>query len=361
MFRRSLATNAPNQQFNVFDRAAKTIQRNRFPLKAPQESRKVEYLRDEIAVKTIERLAFITRDLDNFLDFGSNGGNLLKQLCVPTEIPSGADSVPVEMIEQLKQLNKDKLLIKDKINNYTMLDSSEAILNRDVNEPYWDEFKGSITRAVGDEEVFDHPVLKPDTYDAVVSNLSLHWINDLPGTLANINKVLKPDGLFLGTLLGGDTLYELRTSLQLAELERKGGLSPRVSPLVQLNDVGSLLNRAGFNLLTIDTEDIVVGGFPDIVSVCNDLQLMGEQNVVLSRANYLDRDTLLAANEIYKTLHGEPQPTPDPKDPSKPQITLPVTFHVMFMIGWKKSANQPKPLERGTGELNLKDVLKDKH
>lgn len=350
MFRRNLATNA-RQQLNVFDRAAKTLQRNRAPLN-PQESRKVEYLRDEIALKTIERLAFITRDFHNLLDFGSNGGNLMKQLCVPTEVDK---SLPQEVKEQLTQLNKDKLLIKDKIKTYTMVDSSEGMLKRDEKEEYWNEFSGNIRRVVADEEEFNHSVLTPDTYDTVISNLSLHWINDLPGTLANINKVLKPDGLFLGTLFGGDTLYELRTSLQLAELERKGGLSPRVSPLVQLNDIGSLLNRAGFNLLTIDTEDVVVGGFPDIVSVCNDLQLMGEQNVVLSRAGYMDRDLLLAANEIYRTLHGEVG-----TDESGEMVTtLPATFSVIFMIGWKKSADQPQPLERGTGEMNLKDVLKD--
>ncbi|EGV60271.1 hypothetical protein PSN45_001973 [Yamadazyma tenuis] len=346
MLRRTLATNAPNHQFNVFDRVAKLAQRSRFPKINPQESKKVEYLRDEVATKTIERLAFITRDLTNTLDFGSNGGNLLKNLCIPTVIPPDAST---EMSQHLTQLNKDKLTIRNRISNYTMFDSSQEILHRDVHESYWDAFAGTTDRVVGDEEKFNHPVLKSDYFDSVISNLSLHWINDLPGTLANINRVLKPDGLFLGTLFGGDTLYELRTALQLAELERKGGLSPRVSPLVELNDVGTLLNRAGFNMLTIDTEEIVVGGFPDIVSVCNDLQLMGEQNAVLSRSGYLDRDLLLAANEIYKALHGEKGPDGT--------VTLPVTFSVIFMIGWKKSENQPQPLPRGSGQVNLKDIL----
>lgn len=346
MFKRFLATKASSLQFNVFDRAAKLAQRSRFPLVNPEETRKAEYLRDEVALKTIERLAFITRDMDRLLDFGSHGGNLLKSLCVPTKTPEG---VPEEVVKQIEQLNADKLTIRNKISEYTMFDSCADILNRDINESYWNEYLGKLERVVGDEEKFDHPVLKPDHYDAVISNLSLHWINDLPNTLSNINKILKPDGLFLATLFGGDTLYELRTSLQLAELERKGGLSPRVSPLVQLNDVGSLLNRAGFSMLTIDTEEIVVGGFPDIVSVCNDLQLMGEQNAVLSRSNYLDRDVLLAANEIYKTLHGE-------KDENG-NVTLPVTFSVIFMIGWKKSPDQPQPLARGSGQVNLKDVL----
>lgn len=323
---RRLATQT-NSQFNVFDRNAKLLQRNRFPLKHPQESRKAEYLRDEIARKTIERLSFITRDLDKFLDFGSNSGNLLKQLCVSD--------------------TEDSIMIRNKIKDYVMLDSSN-ILYRDQHELYWQKFAGNIDRIQTDEETFQHPKLVANGFDAVVANASLHWINDLPKALANINNVLKPDGLFLGTLFGNDTIFELRTSLQLAELERKGGLSPRVSPFVQLNDVGSLLNRAGFNLLTIDVDDIVVGGYPDIVAVMNDLQLMGEQNVVLSRSNYLDRDVLLAANEIYKTLHGEEH---------QGQVTLPATFNVIFMIGWKKSEDQPKPLARGSGQVNLKHVL----
>lgn len=235
-----------------------------------------------------------------------------------------------------------------------MVDSCPEMLNRDKDEAFVSQFPGKVIRhLVEDEEVAiqqeNDELLATDQYDAVVSNLSLHWINDLPQTLANINRVLKPDGFFMGTIIGGDTLYELRTSLQLAELERKGGMSPRVSPLVHLNDVGSLLNRAGFSMLTIDSEDIVVGGFPDIVSLMEDLQSMGEQNSVLSRPSYLPRDVLLAANEIYKALHGEMG--------ENGEVTLPATFSVIFVIGWKKSENQPQPLKRGSGQINLKDVL----
>lgn len=351
--KRLLATSASEnaakqkQQFNVFDRSAKLIQRSRTPSLNPQESRKVEYLRDEVAIRTIERLAFITRDFDRLLDFGSHLGNLIKNLFEESKVPEAADSADMEIC---KQLNNDKKTIRSKIKELVMLDSSKDILNRDIEQPFNTEFDGKLVRNVGDEEAFDHECLQESNqYDAVISNLSLHWINDLPATLANINRVLKPDGLFMGTLFGGDTLYELRTSLQLAELERKGGMSPRVSPLVHLNDVGSLLNRAGFSMLTIDSEDIVVGGFPDVVSVCKDLLLMGEQNSVLSRSNLLPRDVMLAANEIYKALHGETD--------EHGNVTLPATFSVIFMIGWKKSENQPQPLARGTGEINLKDIL----
>lgn len=298
-------------------------------------------------MRTIERLAFITRDLSKVLDLGAHAGNFVKNLCIDTSVPSGGDHADQQMVEQL---NKDKETLRSKIQELVMVDSAGQLLHRDLGEVFDREFPGKITRIVADEEAFDHDALsRPDQYDAVISNLSLHWINDLPQVLQNINKVLKPDGLFMGTIFGGDTLYELRTSLQLAELERRGGMSPRISPLVHLNDVGSLLNKAGFSMLTIDTEDIVVGGFPDIVALCSDLQAMGEQNSLVSRANHLPKDVLLAANEICKTLHGEVG--------EDGAVTIPATFNVIFMIGWKMSESQPQPLERGTGQINLKDVL----
>ena len=349
---RELATAAkgvPKPQFNVFDRSAKLVHRSKYAKLDPLISRKKDYLRDEVATKTIERLAFITRPFDKVLDFGSHGGNFLQNLCTKSHLPPELASDEVEQ-KLVEQLNKDKTLVREKIKELVLFDSSKNLLDRDENMKLDYEFPGKVTRIEGDEEKFDHSILsESNQFDVVLSNLSLHWINDLPQTLANINRVLKPDGLFMGTLFGGDTLYELRTSLQLAELERKGGMSPRVSPLVHLNDVGGLLNKAGFSMLTIDAEDIVVGGFPDILAVCEDLQIMGEQNAVLSRANILPRDVLLAANEIYKTLHGEAQPDGN--------VLLPATFNVIFMIGWKKSASQPQPLQRGSGQVNLKDVL----
>lgn len=349
LFTRSLATTLGGKlgAFTVFDRAAKLVQRLKTVVMNPQASRKADFLRDEVAIRTIERLAFITRDFTRTLDFGAHLGNLLRNLCTDSVVMEKGDETEQK---QVAQLNEDKQKIRSKIQDLTMLDSLRPLLYRDVDLEHDHKFEGTVTRVVADEEAFDAPELEAsEQYDTVISNLSLHWINDLPQALANINRILKPDGLFMGTIFGGDTLYELRTALQLAELERSGGMSPRVSPLVHLNDVGSLLNRAGFSMLTIDTEDIVVGGYPDIVAMCTDLQHMGEQNSLLARANLLPRDVLLAANEICKSLHGEPGPDG--------QITLPATFNVIFMIGWKKSDTQPQPLARGTGQVNLKDVL----
>lgn len=342
----SKTSNTAKSQFTVFDRDVKNLQKSRPAKVNPDRSRKMDYLRDEVAIKTIERLGFITRDFTRCLDFGAHLGNFLKSLCTVSKVRPGGDDAEVQIVAQL---NKDKENIKLKIQELVMLELSKSMLYRDANETFDTAFDGKVVRVVADEESFDHDVLKgEEQYDAVISNLSLHWINDLPQTLKNINRILKPDGLFMGTIFGGDTLYELRTSLQLAELERSGGMSPRVSPLVHLNDIGSLLNRAGFSMLTIDTEDFVIGGYPDIVSLCAELQDMGEQNSLLSRANTLPRDVLLAANEIYKSLHGEK---------NENGVTLPATFNVIFMIGWKKADSQPQPLARGSGQVNLKDVL----
>ena len=185
-------------------------------------------------------------------------------------------------------------------------------------------------------------------FDLVLSSMSLHWINDLPGVLAQINNILKPDSPFLGAMLGGDTLFELRTSLQLAEQERRGGMSPHVSPLADVRDVGGLMQRAGFKMLTVDVDDIIVD-YPDTFALMQDLQAMGEGNALLGREmGGISRDVLLANDAIYRELHGN-------KDGS-----IPATFRVIYMIGWRDSPDLPKPLPRGSGEVNLKDILEAK-
>lgn len=186
---------------------------------------------------------------------------------------------------------------------------------------------------------------EPNTFDAVLSSLSMHWINDLPSVLAQVNSMLKPDSPFIGVMMGGDSLYELRTSLQLAEQERRGGVATHTSPLADVRDVGGLLQKAGFNLLTVDVDDIVVD-FPDIFALMKDLQAMGESNAVISREKGpIQKDTLLSAEGIYRALHGNEDGT------------LPATFRLIYMIGWKNSPTQAKPLERGTGMFSIKDYL----
>lgn len=315
-----IARGFATKPYEVFNRAVKHSQRER-AAQLPH-SLEVEYLRDEVARKAIERLAFIKRDFTNVLDIGCGSGSIQRQL--------------------VENDDEDTQLVKSKFAHWTMLDSSETMLHRWDNHKYNDQLE--VTKLVGDEEELDHKALISGSYDAVLSNMSLHWVNDLPETMKKINKLLKKDGLFLASMISEDSLYELRTSLQLAESERRGGISPRVSPLVTVNDMSSLLKQSGFSLVTIDVDEIVVG-YPDLSAVLEDLQLMGEQNAPNTLVAALPRDVLLAAQAIYKEFHGDPDGT------------LPLTYRVLFMIGWKTSESQPKALQRGTGELSLKDVL----
>jgi NADH dehydrogenase [ubiquinone] 1 alpha subcomplex assembly factor 5 len=203
--------------------------------------------------------------------------------------------------------------------------------------------KTHILKSEAEETALPFP---PSTFDAVLSSLTLHWINDLPSHLASIRSILKPDAPFLAAFFGGDTLFELRTSLQLAELEREGGMGVHVSPFADISDIGGLLNKAGFTLITVDVDDIVVS-FPSVTALMQDLQAMGESNAAFARRpdlGALKRDVLLAAEGIYKELHGE-------------EDGLPATFRIIYVIGWKEGPNQRKPLPRGSAEVNLKDMF----
>ncbi|KAF8842681.1 S-adenosyl-L-methionine-dependent methyltransferase [Paxillus ammoniavirescens] len=232
-----------------------------------------------------------------------------------------------------------KLLEPDKTSKVLMIDSSKKTLNRDPDE----EFEVEVERVQADEEKLLE-ILPRNSQEAIVSCLGLHWVNDLPGVLVQIKEALQPDGLFLGAMFGGDTLFELRTALQLAETDREGGISPHVSPMTDTKDISNLLGRAGFTLLTVDTDEVCVG-YPSMWELIEDLQDMGEGNAVVGRRHFMHRDTLAAAFAIYKELYGN-------EDGS-----IPATFQIIYMIGWKPSSSQPKPLERGSAKTSLKDVL----
>ncbi|KAG8895921.1 hypothetical protein FRC01_012126 [Tulasnella sp. 417] len=306
--------------FRVFDREVKRMQKDRAAaFKDGEQSRTVDYVRNEVADRLFERFADIKRELRTVLDLGSGAGHFTQLL----ENPGYERKV-------------------------TMLDPSRCcivtlIANLKVKDPSDDYIFLAVTRVHGDEERLLESIPR-NSQDAVVSCLSLHWVNDLPGALIQAREALKPDGVFIGAMFGGDTLFELRTSLQLAETEREGGISPRVSPMTQTSDVSNLMARAGFNLLTVDTDEVKVA-YPSMWELLEDLRDMGESNAVVERRHFLRRDTLLAASSIYKALH------------ANEDGTVPATFQVVYMIGWKPDPSQPKPLERGTGKTNLKDIL----
>jgi len=296
--------------FEVFDRSVKQLQRDRAAVRnAGVNSRVVDYVRDEVADRMMERLLDIKRKFDTILDLGSGPGHF------------------------------SKLLELDKTRKVVMVDSSASTLYRDDDS----EFEVEIERIHADEErLLD--IVDCNSQEAIVSCLSLQWINDLPGTLVQIKEALRPDGLFLGAMFGGDTLFELRTSLQLAEVEREGGISPHVSPMTNTRDISNLLGRAGFTLLTVDLDEVKVA-YPSMWELMEDLQDMGESNAIIGRRTLLHRDTLVAASAIYKEVYG------------LPDGTIPATFQIIYMIGWKPSPTQPQPLERGSGRTSFKDVL----
>ncbi|KAF2091817.1 S-adenosyl-L-methionine-dependent methyltransferase [Saccharata proteae CBS 121410] len=327
--RRSYAVQAPGAPtFDVFNRRTKWLQKERAAANVEQ-SRKVDYLRDETAFRLCERLLDINRRFERVLDLGANACNIGRILTRPD--PDVDSTQPIHEP------------IATRIGELTAAESSQTLLYRDADLPFNNELK-IIRQVLDDEETVPYA---PNTFDAVLSSLSLHWINDLPSVLSQINNILKPDAPFLGVMLGGDSLFELRTSLQLAEQDRRGGVSTHTSPLADVRDIGGLLQKAGFKLLTVDVDDIVVD-YPSCFALMEDLQAMGESNAVLGREQGpIKRDVLLAAEGIYRALHGN-------EDAEK---TLPATFRLIYMIGWKEGPNQSAPLPRGSGMVSIKDML----
>lgn len=184
--------------------------------------------------------------------------------------------------------------------------------------------------------------------DLVVSGLSLQFANDLPGALIQIRRALRPDGLFLGALLGGETLTELRQSLLAAEEEEEGGASPRVAPFADVRDLGSLLQRAGFALPVSDAETVTVT-YRDPLALMRELRAMGATNTLRTRRRtLLRRSTLARACAIYIERFG------------RPDGRVPATFETLTMTGWAPHESQPKPLKPGSATVSLADILEKK-
>lgn len=174
--------------------------------------------------------------------------------------------------------------------------------------------------------------------------------------MSQCRKALRPDGLFLATLFGGQTVQELRMACTIAQLEREGGVSPRTSPLVQVRDSGNLLTRAGFTLPTVDVDDIVVH-YPDVLSLVKHLREMGETNALKQRRESLPRDTALAAAVAYHHLFSRSELTSDSPESSKIPEPIQATFQIMYLTGWSPDpASQPKSAQRGSATLSLKDL-----
>jgi len=185
--------------------------------------------------------------------------------------------------------------------------------------------------------------LAPQSFDLVLSNLSLHWVNDLPGCLLQIRRALKPDGLFLAALLGGQTLHELRAALIEAELAVSGGAGPRVSPFADVAELGCLLQRAGFALPVADSDTLTVT-YGDAFGLMRDLRGMGEGNALNARRRQFTRRAILHdAAARYRDRCGGGR--------------LPVTFQIVTLTAWAPHESQQKALRPGSARTRLADAL----
>lgn len=182
-------------------------------------------------------------------------------------------------------------------------------------------------------------------FDLVLSLLNLHWVNDLPGALIQLQQSLKPDGLFLAGLFGGDTLTELRQAWLAAESELEGGVSPHVAPMMTTYDGAGLLQRAGFALPVADAERITVT-YADAFALMRDLRFMGEGNALLGRRKgFTRRATMLRMAEIYTERFAQADGR------------IPATFEIVMLTGWRPDASQQQPLKPGSAKARLADAL----
>jgi SAM-dependent methyltransferase len=282
----------------VFDRRAVRRHRDR----AAAGFAAHDFLVTEIAGRLADRLDDVKREFGRVLDLGAHAGTLRDRI-------EGRSSV-------------DKIIATD---------LAPEMVRR----------LGG-TSCVADEEALP---FAGNTFDLVVSAMSLHWVNDLPGALIQIRNTLRPDGLFLAALLGGDTLFELRGALVEAESQIEGGVSPRISPFLDVREGGALLQRAGFALPVVDSDTITVT-WPDALALMRDLRGMGETNAVAERKKrFTRRETLLAAAARYQDRHGDSDGR------------VPATFQVIYLTGWAPHESQQTALRPGAATTRLADAL----
>jgi NADH dehydrogenase [ubiquinone] 1 alpha subcomplex assembly factor 5 len=285
-------------RIDIFDRRAVRRQRERAAAALPAH----DFLFREAASRLAERLDEVRRTFPLALDLGSHGGVLGEAL-------RGRGGI-------------------------------ETLVETDLSLALAQRARG--LRVVTDEEFLP---FAPDTFDLALSCLSLHWVNDLPGALLQLRHALKPDGLLLVSLLGGDTLHELRRALLEAEAETAGGASPRVSPFADVREAGALLQRAGFALPVIDSDTVTVS-YPDALALMRDLRGMGEGNALSERRRcFSRRDVLLRAAERYQALFADEAGR------------VPATFRIVTLTAWAPHAAQPKPLRPGSAAARLAEAL----
>jgi SAM-dependent methyltransferase len=211
-----------------------------------------------------------------------------------------------------------------------------------VAAAYPPDRNSSFLRVAADEEALP---FADGSLDLVVSALALQFVNDLPGTLIQIRRALKPDGLLLAALIGGESLTELRDAIASAESEIEGGISPRVAPFADVRELGALLQRAGFALPVIDSDRLVVR-YDSVFALVHDLRHMGATNVLHERRREpLRRATVKRMAEIYAERFAD-------RDGR-----LRASFEIIWLSGWAPHESQQKPLKPGSAERRLSDAL----
>jgi SAM-dependent methyltransferase len=277
----------------IFDRRLLRIRRQRAARLGP-----ATFLLDATAADMAERLSLVLRGFALAVDLGT----------------------PTEAVRQTLRGQVERLI---------------------AAEPFAAERKAGLAIAA-DEEALP---FRDGSLDLVVSALALHFVNDLPGTLVQIRRALRPDGLFLAALLGGETLTELRQAFAAAESEIEGGVSPRIAPFADLRDLGALLQRAGFALPVTDFERLTVR-YETVFALMQDLRRMGATNALTERRRTpLRRATLLRMAEIYAERF------------SDPDGRVRATFDIVWLSGWAPDASQQKPLAPGSARMRLADAL----
>lgn len=287
---------------NVFDRKLVRDHRDR----AAKNWSEFDFLHKEVAERLCDRLDDVVRDCPLALDVGCHGGDVASVIGT-----------------------------RGKVQTLVQFDLSGEMVKRANQQP-------NVKTLVADEEFLP---FGSETFDLIVSNLSLHWVNDLPGTLLQINRALKPDGLFIGTMFGIETLRELRQCLRDAELAVDGGVSPRISPFADVRDLGMLLQRAGFTLPVVDA-DVIDVRYENPMRLLKDLKGMAQNNKVLERRKTFTKRELIftALHKYIEEFQGD-------------DGRVPATFQVMFMTAWKDDPSQQKPLTPGTAQHKMADAF----
>eukprot|EP00968_Pinguiococcus_pyrenoidosus_P011504 scaffold926_cov248-Pinguiococcus_pyrenoidosus.AAC.17 len=335
-FHRSFAS----EPVSVFDRHAKRRHRDfaatRMRARPATADSKLHNLKYEVASHLLDRLEDIKRDFPYALDVGCGLGHVREAL---RSVPGAGG------IETLLQTDCSREMVR------FCQESQSTAASGDL----------ALRYLVADEEFLP---FQDDSFDLVLSSMAMHWVNDLPGMLLQVRRCLKPDGAFLGAMLGQSTLDELRVSLLLAEQEVESGVSQHISPMTQMSDVAGLVWGAGFRLPVVDYDTYTLE-FQDMYELMRELRHAGDGNAAIGRRagmvvesaplmdcfmgpcrrHFVPRATFDRAAEIYADKFGNANGT------------IRATFQVIYMIGWKEHESQQKPLKRGSATAKLRDVL----